>query len=439
MKNLFITLILIFIIQTKLIANEITYKEILENPTDLELNLNYAKQQQKTGNIKLTISTLERLNMLYPENLDIKLYLLSILIEMDSAVKVDLMVRTMMNDPNTSDETKITIEKLLSSTPVEKESKWFAYLDLKYLQTDENNVSGITKTKKLLQEDNLIPYPAVDGKLVVEDDKTFNRTAALTVGRNINDTSSVFFNISLDIKTIEKKVTGDSDTVSSSISYFKIFGNNYISPYAYWSKPNYRRAEDYETKGYGISNTYFFNEKHNINYGLSFSETSYNMSAAFSTADDNNNDTYSSFLRHNFNFTKKSQLGTKLILNRTEAKKEFDSYDSSGINITYSHIFPIGTLKLSSSYLRNAYDEPETFLSVFKTRDDESFVNSISLEGQIDQLLPFIKTSKISEGVFYTLNLRNSDVSSNIPNHDVERKFFTIGLTKRFNLNEFFK
>ena len=126
-------------------------------------------------------------------------------------------------------------------------------------------------------------------------------------------------------------------------------------------------------------------------------------------------------------------------MNRTEAKKDFDSYDSSGINITYSHIFPIGTLKISSSYLRNAYDEPETFLSVFKTRDDESFVNSISLEGQIDQILPFIKTSKITEGVFYTLNLRNSDVSSNIANHDVERKFFTIGLTKRFNLNEFFK
>ena len=438
MRIFFFIFILIFI-QTKLSAAEITYQEILENPTDLELNLNYAKQQEKTGNLKLTISTLERLNMLYPENLDIKLYLLSILIEMDSAVKVDLMVRTMMNDPNTSDETKKTIAKLLTSTSDEKDSKWFAYLDLKYLQTDENNVSGITKTKKLLQEDNLIPYPAVDDKLVVEKDKTFNRTAALTVGRNINDTSSAFFNISLDVKTIGKKVTGDSDTISSSLSYFKILGNNYISPYAYWSKPNYRRAEDYETKGYGLSNTYFFNDKHNINYGLSFSETSYNMSAAFTTADDNNNDTYSSFIRHNFNLTKKSQLGTKLILNRVEAKKEFDSYDSSGINLTYSHFFPIGTLKLSSTYLRNAYDEPETFLSEFKTRDDESFVNSISLEGQIDQLIPFIKNSKFSDGVFYTLNFRNSDVSSNIANHDVERKFFSIGLTKRFNLNELFK
>ena len=106
MKKFFLAFIIILIIQSNLIAKEITYQEILENPTDLELNLNYAKQQQNTGNLKLTISTLERLNMLYPENLDIKLYLLSILIEMDSKVKVDLMVRTMMNDPNTPDETK---------------------------------------------------------------------------------------------------------------------------------------------------------------------------------------------------------------------------------------------------------------------------------------------------------------------------------------------
>ena len=90
MKKYFLFLIILSLtIHTKLNAKEITYQEILENPTDLELNLNYAKQQENTGNLKLTISTLERLNMLYPENLDIKLYLLSILIEMDSKVKVD--------------------------------------------------------------------------------------------------------------------------------------------------------------------------------------------------------------------------------------------------------------------------------------------------------------------------------------------------------------
>ena len=120
MKKISLILTLILFFQTGLKAKEITYQEILENPTDLELNLNYAKQQENTGNLKLTISTLERLNMLYPENLDIKLYLLSILIEMDSKVKVDLMVRTMMNDPNTPVETKKTIAKLLTSPSKEK-------------------------------------------------------------------------------------------------------------------------------------------------------------------------------------------------------------------------------------------------------------------------------------------------------------------------------
>ncbi len=42
-----------------------------------------AQQQGKMGNFKQTISTLERLNMLYPDNVEIKLYLLSVLVQVD--------------------------------------------------------------------------------------------------------------------------------------------------------------------------------------------------------------------------------------------------------------------------------------------------------------------------------------------------------------------
>ena len=119
MKKAILNVIFIFFFLTgNLFSSQITYEEILDNPSDLELNLNYAKQQQNSGNLKLTIATLERLSMLYPENLDIKLYLLSILIEMDSSVKVDLMVRTLMNDPNTTGETKKVIAGLLSNTKI---------------------------------------------------------------------------------------------------------------------------------------------------------------------------------------------------------------------------------------------------------------------------------------------------------------------------------
>ena len=112
--NFFLYLLILLIIQSKVLSSTITYEDILDNPTDLELNLNYAKQQEKSGNIKSTISTLERLSKLYPKNSDIKLYLLSILLKMDSKVKVDLMVRTILNDPNTTDETRNLIAELLT-------------------------------------------------------------------------------------------------------------------------------------------------------------------------------------------------------------------------------------------------------------------------------------------------------------------------------------
>ena len=78
--------IIIFLFCSKLNASEkiITYQQILENPGDLKLNLKYAKQESETGNYKQTISTLERLNIIYPENIEIKLYLLSILVQIDS-------------------------------------------------------------------------------------------------------------------------------------------------------------------------------------------------------------------------------------------------------------------------------------------------------------------------------------------------------------------
>ena len=103
--------------------SKITYKEILDNPIDLELNLNYAKQQEKAGNIKSTIATLERLSTLYPKNSDIKLYLISILLKMDSKVKVDFMVKTILEDPNTTDETKKIISGLLTDNKFEKNKK----------------------------------------------------------------------------------------------------------------------------------------------------------------------------------------------------------------------------------------------------------------------------------------------------------------------------
>ena len=122
MKKIFLFLAVI-LFSSNLNAKEVTFEQILKNPTDLELNLKYAKEQEKAGNLKSTIHTLERLNMLYPANTDIKIYLLSILLKMDSQLRVQLMIERMLKDPNTTDEAKEYVNQVTSQMYVKKDKK----------------------------------------------------------------------------------------------------------------------------------------------------------------------------------------------------------------------------------------------------------------------------------------------------------------------------
>ena len=61
------------------------------------------------------------------------------------------------------------------------------------------------------------------------------------------------------------------------------------------------------------------NEKNNVNYGISYSNTSYDQTNTFDAADDKNFENYSSNIRYNFNFSPTTQLSSKLILNKTDS------------------------------------------------------------------------------------------------------------------------
>ena len=451
--SLIICLLLIF--NSKAISSIITYKEILDDPTDLELNLNYAKQQEKSGNIKSTIATLERLSILYPKNADIKLYLLSILLKMDSKVKVDLMVSTMLNDPNTSDETKKLIAELLTDEKFEeeKQKKWFAYMDFTYSGTEEDNISGRTKSGKVLavdgdENETLLPFTQNDSghhKSTMEYDKTYTRGTSLTIGRILDQTSSLYLNLGSNFNTNNKKHKGESDIYSSSISYFKAYKNHYFSPYVYFNKPNYRRQEDYQVKGLGVNNTYIFNDKFNLNYTLSYSDSRYHsrpnpivggIQLFKDAGDNNNNEAYSASIRLNHNISSRTQISTKLIYGKTDHAKEFHSYESNGINFQASRIFSFGTLSASATYLYNAYQAKNNAISMLRYRNDRSLVTNISLRGDINQILPFLRKINKDNTFFYTISFRESNINSSLPNYEIKRAFKTIGITKRVNFNE---
>ena len=449
----FIVIICFFLItQSKAFSSIITFKDILDDPTDLELNLNYAKQQERAGNFKSTIATLERLSKLYPKNSDIKLYLLSILLKMDSTVKVDFMVKTMMEDPNTDNQTKKLIAELLTNNQIQEKEKddWIAYLDIHYSQIEEDNISGRTKSGKLSKSngttDSELPFPENDDRLTLEYDKTYIRGSSLTLGRILNKNSSFFVNLGLNLNTNNKKFKGESDIHSLSLSYLKAVRNHYFSPYVFYNKNNYRMQEDYQSKGLGINNTYLMNDKFNFNYALSYSDSKYHSepfpvdsqgNEIFSDAGElNNNEVYNVSLKLNYNLSDKTQLNSKLIYSDTQHAKNYDSYDSYGLNLSFSRILSFGTFTASATHLTNTYDAKKTSVSSLKDREDTSLVTNLILRGDINQILPFLTRINKDNNIYYTLSFRESNVNSNISSYEIKRSFKKIGISKRINFND---
>ena len=424
---------LVFLIKPSLA--EVTFQEILENPGDLKINLKYATEQEALGRYKATLSTLERLNMLYPVNTDIKLYLISILLKMDSAAKLQLMVETMLQDPNTTKETRDYIEGILKTIADQSKPKpkWFAYLDLYYKQTDHSNIDGVSKSGKLYLKDAISDFAAT------RYDKTFSRGGSITIGKNIDTTSAISFNAGLSVNTQDKGKENESDIGSGSVSYSKVIGKHFLIPYAYYSRPNQNWTDDSQSIGIGFNNSYGINQNNSINYSASLSNTKNNRKLNNRVTDPSlgNSEIHSGSIGYNYSFFGKNLISSKFSYTAKHAKEDYNGYEGTGFNIGYTRILPFGNLKLDKTFQTNHYEEKNAaFVHSKITRIDDVETSKIQLSGRITQLFPFIKKLDPGGKFFYNLNFTEIDSSSTILQNAAIRQNASFNITKRFSLYE---
>ena len=428
---IFFTIIFFYI---KPSSAQITFQEILENPGDLEINLKYATEQEALGRYKATLSTLERLNMLYPVNTDIKLYLISILLKMDSVAKLELMVETMLQDPNTNKETRDYIEDILKTIRDQSkpQPKWFAYADINYMQKDHSNIDGLTKSGDIFFEDDRIPTGGT------RYDKTFSRGSSITIGKNLDTTSAISFNGGLSINTQNKDPDFENDLVSGSISYSKVIGKHYFIPYAFYSKTNERVSADLNSKGVGFNNTYIINQNNSINYSSSASRTKYNKVSSIEAElpDDKNSDIYSTSVGYNHTFLEKNLIGTKISYTEKKAQADYNAYTGPGFNLSYTRVLPIGIFKVDKTFQTNTYDTKDLKIHSTIEREDDIETVNLQLSGRITQLLPFMKTFDPDGLIFYNLNHTKMDADSTLINNSAIRKTTSFNIIKRFSLYE---
>ena len=141
---------------TSINNKNITYIQILQNPNDLDLNLKYAQQQGKMGNYKQTISTLERLNMIYPDNVEIKLYLLSVLVQIDSPEKAKTIMEEMKLRKDLNPEDLETLNEIEEDLKDKEPGLWNLFADYSFGVVHNDNVNSVSSRRLKLSSNSLV-------------------------------------------------------------------------------------------------------------------------------------------------------------------------------------------------------------------------------------------------------------------------------------------
>ena len=461
MKKTFIFFFFLLFLTSKVHA-EISYVEILKNPTDLKLNLQYTKERESKGDFKSVIATLERLTALYPDNIDLKLYLLSIAVKTDSTEKVLKLV----NEIRQSDEIDENIKKRVAQvfddinkkkidetkkeerkkarkivneaeqqrkeTITASSSNWTFYQDFGWKSALHSNVGSISNSKTKYSSGTIVSMTGVEGDNI--------ETINTLIGANykINENSNLSFSLGTSSSEQNRATSDENDTNSFSSSYSKFSEKNTFSASLSLTDTNTRRSADSISRSLALNNNYSLTTKHKISSGIIVSDSRGNQNPSNSTKRESNTFKQGFNMGYQYLFGNQQSLSLKYAFNETEAIADYNGLTDQAFTFSYSKSFSIGSLGLSYTKTEKDYNQVDTFVHPTIIRNDDVENYSISLNGSLAQVSNSIKFINLPEkfqnylnSFTYSLSWSETNNNSNWLQNDYEKETFNFGLTKR--------
>ena len=405
---------------------EITFEQILQDPNNLELNLQYAKEQEALGNYKPVIATLERLSDIYSDNLDLKLYLLSISLKIDSKERTKDIIDQIKRSPvltNAIRQRLDEIVKTLEAQDKQQKNEWVQFIDIGYNSTLDNNVNTKSDSNTLYISDSLSNYAAD----TIDDDDFQNIGIKYGAYKQLSNTSNINFNVGKGFTRQNRDKNKENDAHSLFINYNKQINKNYISTFYSLNENNNLHESDYVVHSFILENRYGFRPNQNIVLSGNYNLTDYRTDSVFTAAEDKNNEAHGLAVGYEYFINQNNNIKLKYGFNDYNAKLDSYGYDNEYRRINYFTRIKNINFNLSQTINYNTYDKADTFVKSDTIRDDEIKTNSISLSGSLDQLLRL----EFLKNIFYSVSYSDIKSKSNILNYDYHKDIYKFGLTKR--------
>ena len=406
----------------------ITYMQILQNPNDLNLNLKYAQQQGKMGNFKQTISTLERLNMLYPENIEIKLYLLSVLVQTDAPQKAYSIIDDIKLRKDVSAEDLESVIEIEEDLKGRSESKlWNFYADISVGAIHTNNVNSVSKTRTQMISDS------VAGFNTAKHDRTLSGSLGLTATRSIGEASSFMINLSQTKSEQYAETSDDFESYGLTLALDTSVGNQSLSPYLMLSKSDYVDDADNFSLMYGIGGYFSVGERNSFSYGYALSDSKGNHNSSDGTADQTNSISHEYTLGHDFIVNELISSSIGLGYSDSDAKIDAgNDYETYNLSFRLSFAFPWAYISIGEALSFNDYKKEDASVSSNRLRSDVTSTFDIMLTKALGDFFPNIDPNRT---ILINLSYDKVISEANILNYDYITDSFSIGISKSLKLN----
>ena len=412
---------------TSINNKNITYVQILQNPNDLDLNLKYAQQQGKAGNYKQTISTLERLNMLYPDNVEIKFYLLSVLVQIDSPEKANTIIEEMKLRRDLEAEDLETLKEIEEELQDREPSLWTLTLDTGIASVWSDNVNSVSKTRLKKSSDSTIAFGSA------KHDRTGSGAMGISATRPVGEESSLLINLSHTTSDQYQELDDDFQSYGFTLGFDTVLGNQSLSPYLITNKTDNMADADAFSLMYGIGGFFSVGERNSISYGYSFTDSKSNHNSSDTTANEANAIGHGYTLGHDFIVNKLISTSIALGYSDSDAKEDAgndaETYDF-GLSVNFA--FPWAFISVSSAHSFNDYKKADSSVVSDIARSDYVHTFSVGLTKAIGDFFPTLDPNR---STFINLGYENVDSEANIINYDYETDSFSLSFSRSFKLN----
>jgi hypothetical protein len=379
------------------------------------------------GNFKQTISTLERLNMLYPDNTEIKLYLLSVLVQVDSPEKANTIIAEMKLRRDLSPEDLETLQEIETELKDREPGLWTFAADLSMGSVFSDNVNSVSKSRLKKDSDDTVAFNSP------KHDRTLSGGIGLSASRPVGEESSILINLSHTSSEQYQETDDDYQSYGLTFALDTIFAGQSVSPYLMLSKSDYQTDADSVSFMYGAGSFFTIGERNTISYGYAFSDSKGNNNSSDTTADETNSIGHSYTLAHDFILTEIISTNISLGYSDSDAKVDAgNDYETYDVGFGLNFAFPWAYIAVTNSLSFNDYKKADSSVDSTKIRSDVTNTFDIMFTKAIGDFFPAIDPNR---SFFINLSYEKVISEANIMNYDYISDSFSLSFARSFSLN----